>query len=288
LEKAGKINTKKKHKKGFFSPSANKLWALCVKANTTMKFNTLYLFALLLLFASCSKRNLAYFSDLDGQGVYTETIGNVSEPKIKQDDLLSITVNSLNPEANVLFNSGAVPSEGSQDISLANQGYLVNQEGYIDFPVLGKVKLGGLTKEEARNKLVEELQQYLKDPIVNIRYLNYRITVIGEVNRPSSFTIPSEKINILTAIGMAGDLTVFGKRENILLIREEAGVRTMTRVNLNSKEILDSPYFYLQQNDVVYVEPVKARAAQASLTRSNISIILSAASVLAIILTRLL
>jgi polysaccharide export outer membrane protein len=220
--------------------------------------------------------------------VYTETIGNVSEPKIKPDDLLGITVNSLNPEANVLFNSGAVPSEASQDVSLAQQGYLVSQEGFIDFPVLGKIKLGGLTKEEARNKLVNELQEYLKDPIVNIRYLNYRITVIGEVNRPSSFTIPSEKINLLTAIGMAGDLTIYGKRENILLIREEAGVRTMTRVNLNSKEILDSPYFYLQQNDVVYVEPVAARAAQASLTRSNISIVLSAASVLAIILTRFL
>ena len=260
----------------------------CVKQHKRMKFNILYLFAILLLFASCSKRNLSYFSDLEGQGVYTEIIGNVSEPKIKPDDLLSITVNSLNPEANVLFNSGAVPSEAKQEVSLAQQGYLVNKEGNINFPVLGKIQVGGLTKEEARNKLVEELQEYLKDPIVNIRYLNYRITVIGEVNRPSSFTIPSEKINLLTAIGMAGDLTVFGKRENILLIREEAGVRTMTRVNLNSKEILDSPYFYLQQNDVVYVEPVEARAAQASLTRSNISIALSAASILAIILTRIL
>ena len=246
----------------------------------------------LLVLTSCNRRNLAYFSDLDRQGVFTETIGAVSQPKIKPDDLLGITVSSINPEANMLFNRGAIAGEGSSANSgsgeLSNLGYIVNEEGFIHFPVLGKVKLGGLTKEEARERLVEALEEYLKEPIVNIRYLNYRITVIGEVNRPSTFTVPSEKINILTALGMAGDLTVYGKRENILLIREEEGVRTMTRVNLNSKEILDSPYFYLQQNDVVYVEPVEARAAQASLTRSNISIALSVASVLAIILTRVL
>ena len=251
----------------------------------------LFLLAALLAFTSCNRRNLAYFSDLQGQSTYTEKVSNVTEPKIKPDDLLSITVTSINPEANMLFNQGVIASEGNVGtggVDKSTLGYVVNSEGLINLPMLGKVELGGLTKEEATRKITEALEEYLKNPIVNIRYLNYRITVIGEVNRPSTFTVPTEKINLLTALGMAGDLTVYGKRENILIIREEGGERTMTRVNLNNKNILDSPYFYLQQNDVVYVEPVETKAAQASLTRSNIAIALSAASVLAIILTRIL
>ena len=242
-------------------------------------------------FTSCNRRNLAYFSDLQGQSTYTEKVSNATEPKIKPDDLLSITVTSINPEANMLFNQGVIASEGNVGtggVDKSTQGYVVNSEGLINLPMLGKVELGGLTKEEATLKITEALEEYLKEPIVNIRYLNYRITVIGEVNRPSTFTVPTEKINLLTALGMAGDLTVYGKRENILIIREEGGERTMTRVNLNNKDILDSPYFYLQQNDVVYVEPVETKADQASLTRSNLSIALAAASVLAIIITRIL
>ena len=247
-------------------------------------------------FTSCNRRNLAYFSDLQGQSTYTEKVSNVTEPKIKPDDLLSITVTSLNPEANLMFNRGTFPPVGTvTDFSTANrptniqnEGYLVNREGLIEFPVIGKVKVGGLTKEEAKNNLVEQLQEYLKDPTVNIRYLNYRITVIGEVNRPSTFTIPSEKINVLEALGMAGDMTAFGKRENVLIIREEEGVRTMTRVNLNKKEFLNSPYFYLQQNDVVYVEPDKLKQINASTNARTISIITAITSLAIIIASRLL
>ena len=252
---------------------------------------SLILCLFIILFTSCQRRNLAYFSDMNGETTYTEKVSNATEPKIKPDDLLSITVSSINPEANILFNQGVIASEstvGTGGVDKTIQGYVVNNEGYIQFPILGRVKIGGLTKEEAIQKITAILQEYLQDPIVNIRFLNYRITVIGEVNKPSTFTVPTEKINLLTALGMAGDLTVYGKRENILIIREEGGKRTMTRVNLNNKDILDSPYFYLQQNDVVYVEPVETKAAQASLTRSNISIALAAASVLAIILTRFL
>ena len=250
----------------------------------------LLLFALL-AFTSCNRRNLAYFSDLQGQAVYTEKVSNVTETKIKPDDLLSITVTSINPEANMLFNQGVIASEGNAGtggVDKSTQGYVVNSEGLINLPMLGKVELGGLTKEEATKKITEALEEYLKEPIVNIRYLNYRITVIGEVNNPSTFIVPTEKVNLLTALGLAGDLTVYGKRENILIIREEGGERIMTRVNLNNKDILDSPYFYLQQNDVVYVEPVETKAAQASLTRSNISIALSVVSVLVIVIIRIL
>ena len=251
--------------------------------------------SVLLLFASCARRNLAYFSDVQGNNEYSETIVNSPEPVIQADDLLSITVTSLNPEANELFNKGVLPAGTIADFSRDNrptalqaEGYLVNREGYIDFPVLGKVKLGGMTKREAKEHLAEQLTEYLNEPIVEIRYLNYRITVIGEVNRPSTFTIPSEKINILAALGMAGDMTAYGKRENVLVIREVNGERKMQRLNLNDTEVLSSPYFYLQQNDVVYVEPDKLKQINANTNARTISIITGITTLAIIIASRLL
>jgi polysaccharide export outer membrane protein len=159
-------------------------------------------------------------------------------------------------------------------------GYLVDQNGEVDFPVVGRVKLGGLTREQAVNKLTEAVNQYVKSPIVTVRLLNFKITVIGEVNRPSTFTVPTEHINVLEALGLAGDLTPYGRRENILLLREKDGVRTTTRLNLNSKVLLNSPYFYLQQNDLLYVEPDKIKEVQASTNQRAFSIAAIAASVL--------
>ncbi|AKD01939.1 polysaccharide biosynthesis/export family protein [Pontibacter korlensis] len=260
-----------------------------------MKSNLIYLL-LLSLIASCGPtRNLAYFSDLQEQAVYKEEVANTTESKIQPDDLLSVSVTSLNPEANAVFNRGIIPPAGivtdfgvgSRGANIHSEGYLVDQNGYIEYPVLGKVELGGLTKDEAKAKLAKALDEYLKDPIVTIRFLNYRVTVIGEVNRPSTFTIPSERINILEALGMAGDMTAFGRRENVLIIREENGVRSMTRVNLNNKEVLKSPYFYLQQNDVVYVEPDKMKQVQASTNTRTLSIITAVTSLAIVVASRL-
>lgn len=256
-----------------------------------MRIKIFYLLSSLILVSCGPTRKLAYFSDLQEQGVYKEAITNNVEPKIQADDLLSITISSLNPEANALFNSGVVSGEGNakdQGTAGGNTGYLVDRDGFVDLPVLNKVKLGGLTKEEAKVKLVTSLNEYLKEPRVNIRFLNYKITVIGEVNRPSTFTIPTEKINILEALGMAGDMTAYGKRENVLLIREVEGVRTITRINLNEKDVLNSPFFYLKQNDLIYVEPDKARALQASTTTFYLPIAISVVSVLTIVLSRFL
>ena len=256
-----------------------------------MKFNLLCALGMLLLVSCSSPKNLAYFSDLPENSTYSEKITNDTEPKIQPDDLLSITVSSLNPEANALFNKGVMLSAGNNGASansrISDEGYLVNSDGYVEFPVLGKVKLGGLTKQEARAKLVKDLSKYLKDPAVNIRFMNFRVTVIGEVNRPATFTIPSEKINVLEALGLAGDMTLYGKRENVLLIREENGIRKMTRIDLNSKEAFNSPYFYLQHNDVVYVEPNKVRQVQATTSTRNITILFSAISVATLIISRL-
>jgi polysaccharide biosynthesis/export protein len=248
-----------------------------------MKFKIYYLVALLLITSCGPTRNLAYFSDLKEQTSYSEEIKNVTTPFIQPNDLLSITVSSESPESDLQFNRGMLAANESK-----LEGYLVDEEGYIDFPVIGRMQLAGLTKQEAKAKLAKALQKYLKAPAVSIRNMNFKVTVIGEVNRPSTFTVPAEKISVLEALGMAGDMTPFGKRENVIVMREAAGTRTMTRLNLNSKEVLSSPYFYLQQNDVVYVEPDKMKQVQASTNTKFLAIITASVSLATIILARLL
>jgi polysaccharide biosynthesis/export protein len=247
-----------------------------------MKFKIYYLVALLFI-ASCGPtRNLAYFSDLKEQTSYSEEIKNVTTLIIQPNDLLSITVSSESPESDLQFNRGMLANESKLE------GYLVDEEGYIDFPVIGRMQLAGLTKKEAKTKLAKALQHYLKAPDVSIRNMNFKVTVIGEVNRPSTFTVPAEKISVLEALGMAGDMTPFGKRENVIVMREAAGTRTITRLNLNSKEVLSSPYFYLQQNDVVYVEPDKIKQVQASTNTKSIAIFTASVTLITLIISRLL
>jgi polysaccharide export outer membrane protein len=255
-----------------------------------MNIKQVCLWGYFVLLTSCSPtRNLVYFNDLKGQGIYTENITNKVAPLIQADDLLNIAVSSLNAESNLLFNNGVLPSPGgsSANVNKSAEGYLVGGDGTINFPVLGTVKLAGLTKEEAVRKMTAEIKNHVKNPLVTIRFLNFKITVVGEVNRPSTFTIPTERINILEALGLAGDLTAFGKRENILLIREKDGIRTATRVNLASKDILNSPYFYLQQNDVLYVEPVKLKALQGSSSTFYVPLITAGVAILSLLVVLL-
>ncbi|MER2998508.1 polysaccharide biosynthesis/export family protein [Pontibacter populi] len=248
-----------------------------------MKFNFLYLVVFFLITSCSPTRNLAYFSDLKEQTSYTEEITNLSVSKIQPNDLLSITVSSESPESDMQFNRGML---GATENKL--EGYLVDENGLIDFPVIGSVKVGGLTKQEAKDALSSALQQYLKEPVVSIRNMNFKVTVIGEVNRPSTFTVPAEKISVLEALGMAGDMTPFGKRENVIVMREESGTRTMVRLNLNQKDVLSSPYFYLQQNDVVYVEPDKMKQVQASTNTRTLSIVTSLTTLAIVIVSYLL
>lgn len=212
----------------------------------------------LLIVLSCNKRNLVYFSDLPEDTDFNTPIKNYDAPKIQSDDIVSITVSSLNPESNVLFNNVLLPAaSGGQGViaSKIDEGYLVDKDGFINFPVIGKINLSGLTKEQATEKMTGLIKEHVKNPIVNIRFLNFKVTVIGEVAKPSTFTIATEKINVLEALGLAGDMTEYGRRENVLIIREKGGIRSTAKINLNNKDVLASPYFYLQQNDIVYVEP---------------------------------
>lgn len=248
----------------------------------------LFLFFIFLACTSCSKRNLVYLSDLPQNEVNVESITNLQEPRIQPVDLLGITVSTLNPESNLLFNSGVITSVGSVGAianapSHINEGYRVDSHGDINFAVLGKVAVGGLTLEEATEKLADLLSKEVKNPIVNIKLLNFRITVVGEVRNPNTFPIPAERINILEAIGLAGDMTTFGKRDNILLIREIDGVRTTARIDINHTAILFSPYFYLQQNDIVYVEPIKNRKAESTMWRQDLMLTLSVLSLLGLL-----
>lgn len=230
------------------------------KNNLNLKLNLQIFSALLVLSTACSQRNLVYFSDLQQGASGNETpIRNYAQPTIQPDDILSITVSSLNPESNVLFNNVILPTNSNTSGVIAatkgTEGYQVDKSGFINFPVIGKVLLAGLSKEQAIDKMTNEIKVHVKNPIVNIRFMNFKITVIGEVSKPSTFVVDTEKINVLEALGLAGDMTAYGRRENVLIIREQQGVRRTTRINLNNKDVLNSPYFYLQQNDIVYVEP---------------------------------
>lgn len=259
--------------------------------NTYFKMHPLYLLALfaVTLFASCgTNQNAAYFTNIADTTLRANT--PLPESRIQKNDLLSISVSSLNPEATVIYNSpnavAGIPGSSGAAIS----GYLVNSDGNIQFPVLGNIKAEGLTKDQLRDNIRKSLEdkKLLVDPIVMVRFLNYRVTVLGEVGRPSVINVPSEKISLLEAIGMAGDLTIFGKRENVLVIREEEnGQKTMKRLNLNSNELLTSPYYYLKSNDIVYVEPSKAKVNTTSSTRVWLPVIFSGVSMIAVVFQRL-
>jgi polysaccharide export outer membrane protein len=184
-------------------------------------------------------------------------------------------------------NSSPITYATSQSTINQATGYLVDQKGYIQFPVVGNIKAGGLTEEELRLLLVEKLttNKLLVDPIVNIRLLNFKVTVLGEVRDPKVITVQNEKISILEAIGLAGDLTIYGKRNNVLLIRQENGKKIIRRINLNSDRILNSPYFYLKNNDIVYVEPNKARVASSGRSQVILPIVFSILSFLTVVAT---
>ncbi|WP_394344234.1 polysaccharide biosynthesis/export family protein [Seonamhaeicola marinus] len=197
-------------------------------------------------------------------------------PRLKTNDLISIYVSTYDLEAVKPFNLFKGDGIGRSE----SIDYLIDAEGNIDFPVLGKVKLKGLTIEESKELFKEKLSaDYLKDPIVNIRIKNFRITVSGEVRNPGVYSVSGERITILEALGLAGDLTIKGKRDNVMIIRDFNGSKTITRIDLTSKEIFSSPVYYLTQNDIIYVEPNKSAISSSSLD-SRTTTAISIASIL--------
>ena len=241
---------------------------------------------LILIVASCaSRKEVVYFQDAS----QFETIMGSSEfnTKFKIDDLISIHVSTLGPEVSAPFN--LYRGAGESGIRPEQVNYLIDKNGEIDFPVIGKLKIVGLTPAETRLLLRQELADYLKDPIINIRIVNFTVTVLGAVNRPGTYEVNGEQITILEALGLAGDITIKGKRDNIMVIRDFEGTKVYNRINLNEKASLKSPVYYLTQNDVVYVEPNRSGKTASSLDQ-RATIIVSVLSVLitstVILLTR--
>jgi polysaccharide export outer membrane protein len=232
---------------------------------------TTYCFLLFLAgsLSSClAHRELVNFSE---GTTFPETISNAGALRLQPDDLLDIRVfnsNDLDQTAAQPYNLEQRSNAGGED-ARANI-YRIDEQGQIVFPGIGQVPVTGLTLSEARDTLSQRLKVYLNAPIVNIRMLNFRITVLGEVRSPNTFSVDAPRVNVLEALGMAGDLTNYGRRDNILVIREENGKRSVGAINLKSKDAFNSPYFQLKQHDIVYVEPLKQKTGSVSDQSSKI------------------
>lgn len=255
--------------------------------------NVSLLLIFLAMFTSCvNTKNATYFNS-QGDAVIPSTVIS-PEPVIQKNDLLSISITSLNQEASSVFNAPNVESGGATSFTgstIRSAGYLVDLDGNIQLPIIGSIKAEGLKKSELRRTITKSLidRKLLVDPIVTIRYLNFQVTVLGEVNRPGVVPVPNEKISLLEALGLAGDMTIYGKRDNVLVLREEGGNKIVKRLNLNSSDIFTSPYYYLKANDIVYVEPNRERVSSSNNTSArNISILISALSFAVILADRLL
>jgi polysaccharide export outer membrane protein len=233
----------------------------------------------LLFCASCTTtKKIAYFESAQDT-TFRSTLSTVEAP-IQKNDILNITITSLSKTASADFNSN----------DPAVKGYLVHSDGNIQMPTLGSIVAAGLTKKQLKENITNTIlsKKLLLDPIVEIRHLNFEVTVLGEVTNPSVINVPSEQISLVKALGLAGDLTIYGKRDNILLIREEDGKRTTRHIDINSVDFLNSPYYYLKPNDVIYVEPGKAKIATTSRSQQIIPVVLSGISILALVLDRVI
>ncbi|MBP9134076.1 MAG: polysaccharide biosynthesis/export family protein [Saprospiraceae bacterium] len=263
------------------------------------KNHYLWVVALLLIVSSCSSvKEMTYMQDLpEGQSrTVLETIG-YKDPMIESGDILSINVSTIDPTTSEAINqSMMIPAIGysSTNSSVSSQqviaGFPVDEEGNITMNYTGKIHVGGLTLAQAREKVESEVAKYFKNAVVNIAYTNFRVTVLGEVNAPGIVVFPRKNVNILEAIGMSGDLTLQGRRDNVLLIRKLDDTHNeYIRLNLNKSDFMTSPYFYMKQGDILYVSPSDSRSVVNNADRIQlISIITSIASTAALITTVIL
>lgn len=246
--------------------------------------------ALVLFVASCAPvTNIAYLQDraLNAPEQIDEQFGIVIQPK----DMLSIVVSSRNPELAAMFNLPTASYQAGSEITSTNAGtyrllgYVVDIDGTIDFPILGRINISGMTRWEVstyiKDRLIEE--KLLDDPVVTVEFMNFKVSVLGEVNSPGTFTINGDKVTVLQAISLARDLTIFGKRENVAVVREIDGERIIYQMDLTSVDMFKSPGYYLKQNDIVYVEPSEIKARQSTVDDKTLrvtSIMVSTGSLL--------
>jgi polysaccharide export outer membrane protein len=247
----------------------------------------LLLIIIAIVVSSCvSSTKITYLQDIYTAKKEGQTNSSY-EPKLQADDLLSIIVSAENPENALPFNLPTIQSNYNTDGTVTQSAiktYLINSKGEIDFPVLGKIKLAGLTHNEAHDKLVVLVSDYIKNPGVNLLILNFKVSVLGEVNRPGSIPVKGERITLLEALSLAGDLTIYGKRNNILVIREQNGEKTYQSIDITNSSFINSPFYYLSQNDVIVVHPNKTKINGAAVG-PNTTIIISSIALLLTLLT---
>lgn len=260
-----------------------------------MKFNIRILFLFFfyqLLVSSCADvKKSIYFSNQRDTAINSKNDAPLTY--IQANDLLSIAVSSLNPAASAVFNTPNntyVSTSSASGINLQSSGYLVNTDGNIQFPVLGNIKASGLTTSQLKDKITKTIldQKLLVDPVVVVRQLNFKVSVLGEVARPTVINVPSEKISLLEALGLAGDITIYGRKDNVTVIREEGGKKIIKKLDLNSNQLFYSQYYYLKSNDIVLVEANKAKVSSSGRTVVVLPILLSGLSFIAIIVSSLI
>ena len=251
----------------------------------------LALLSIVILSACSAPKDVVYFQGVDNLTIeQTEMMNQSYSSKIVPDDLLTITVTSWDPSVVTPFNPPvyAFATEGTDKVEASRQlqTYLVDKDGYINFPVIGLIHVAGLTKQQLVDKLKTDISKYVKDVNVNVQIVNYKITVLGEVVRPGTVAVTNDRISVLDALGRVGDLTINANRKNVLVIRDQDGKKEFARLDLTDPAIFASPYFYLTQNDVVYIEPNKAKRKNARYSAAQqysitvFSSILSAVSVI--------
>jgi polysaccharide export outer membrane protein len=234
------------------------------------------------LLSSCgSYKDIPYFQDLNRQSVVKEAIDNYSPFTIQQGDMLEINVTSENAESSKFLQPAA--SENDNNSSSAPT-YLVDKTGNIQLPVVGQISVKGLTIAQAHDLLVTKLSTYIKDFTLKVKITNFKFTVVGDVEHPGVFTSPNDKLNLIEALGYAGDLSITAKRRNLLLIREIGGNREFVTIDLTTSQLFHSPYYYLKNNDMIYVQPDKAKYNSVSTARENLTLGISLLSIAALLL----
>lgn len=243
-----------------------------------------FVFSALLVSSCVPRQKIVYFQELEN----FVSEDNIEPARFKPNDMVSIIVTASNLESVIPFNLlstvrpiAGIRTTGNFTGSTTSMEipYMVNSEGEIEFPVLGTIKIEGMSTKELKDYLQNELKEYVKDPIINIRFLNFTVTILGEVMRPGTYPITGERVSLPEAIGIAGDLSIFGRRDNVLIVREVGGKKIYKYLDLREADVLNSDFYYLQQHDIVYVEPNRAQRQSSNFNR-NLSVYVSVASLL--------
>ncbi|PRY55322.1 polysaccharide export outer membrane protein [Arcticibacter pallidicorallinus] len=240
--------------------------------------------------SSCSSyQQIPYYQDLSQSGEARQPVSNESPLTINPSDLLAINVTSKNPETATIFNYNLNTVNGSYAVTPDNPviGYRVDEEGNIHLPLIGKIKVKGLTTTQLRDNMTKSLTAFYKDPVVNIRIINFKVAIYGDVLKPDLYTLENERTTVTQALSLAGDLNITAMRKNVLLVRTENGERKMVRLDLTSKNIFNSPYFYLKNNDEIYVQPDRTKFATVDRGYRTASLVLSGLSIIAIVLSNI-